>query len=78
MSGGFINNPGFSVAIDEARSRDVELDLDGELPGEVAYRLSYAYTDAEARSRVLDPNFSFEIQPGDPLINIADHQLHQD
>ena len=71
-----INNPGFSAAIGKARSRGVELDVSGELPAEVEFRLSYAYTDAEARSSVLDPNFSFEIKPGDPLANIPDHQFN--
>jgi iron complex outermembrane recepter protein len=69
-------NPGFSVAIGRARSRGIELDLDGHLPGGVDLLLSYAYTDAEARSFVLDPNFSFQIRPGDRLINIPDHTLN--
>ena len=69
-------NPGFSVAIGKARSRGVELDVNGRLPGDVDLLLSYAYTDAEARSRVLDPAFSFQIEPGDPLINIPDHNLN--
>ena len=68
-------NPGFAVAIGKARSRGVEADLNGRLPGGVDMLLSYAYTDAEARSRVLDPNFSFQIEPGDPLINIPKHNL---
>ena len=67
------NNPGFSVAIGKARSRGVELDLAGRLPGNVELLLSYAHIDAEARSGVLDPNFSFQVNPGDPLINIPDH-----
>jgi iron complex outermembrane receptor protein len=69
-------NPGFSVAIGTARSRGIELDLTGKLPGRIDVLLSYAYTDAEARSRMLDPNFSFQIQPGDPLINIPKHNLN--
>jgi iron complex outermembrane receptor protein len=69
-------NPGFSVAIGKARSRGIELDVTGKLPGDIDVLLSYAYTDAEARSRVLDPNFSFQIEPGDPLINIPDHNLN--
>lgn len=71
-----INNPGFSVAIGEARSRGIELDLNGRLPGDFEFLLSYAYVDAESRSSVLDPNFSFFIEPGDPLINIPDHTLN--
>ncbi len=69
-------NPGFSVAIGKARSRGVELDVNGTLPGGIDVLLSYAYTDAEARSRVLDPSFSFQIKPGDPLINIPNHNLN--
>lgn len=70
------NNPGFSVAIGEARSRGVEVDLNGKLPGGFDLLLSYAYVDAEARSNVLDPNFSFQVHPGDRLINIPDHTLN--
>ncbi|MBC3940155.1 TonB-dependent siderophore receptor [Sphingomonas albertensis] len=69
-------NPGFSIAIGKARSRGIEADLNGRLPGGIELLLSYAYTDAEARSRVLDPNFSFQIEPGDPLINIPKHNLN--
>lgn len=69
------NNPGFSVAIGKARSRGAELDLNGKLAG-FDLLLSYAYTDAEARSSVLDPNYSFQIRPGDPLINIPRHNIN--
>ena len=69
-------NPGFSVAIGRARSRGIELDLTARLPGEVDLLLSYAYLDAEARSTLLEPNFNFQIRPGDRLINIPDHNLN--
>ncbi|MFM7349081.1 MAG: TonB-dependent siderophore receptor [Erythrobacter sp.] len=69
-------NPGFSVAIGEARSRGIEFDLAGELPGQVDVLVSYAYIDAEARSTLLEPNFNFQIRPGDPLINIPDHTFN--
>ena len=70
------NNPGFSVAIGKARSRGVELDVNGHLPGDIDILLSYAYTDAEASSAVNDPNFGYRILPGDKLINIPDHNLN--
>ncbi|MDR7154820.1 iron complex outermembrane receptor protein [Sphingobium xenophagum] len=70
------NNPGFSVAIGSARSRGVELDVNGHLPGDIDLLLSYAYTDAEARAAVNDPNFATQILPGDRLINIPDHNLN--
>ncbi|MDM7955770.1 TonB-dependent siderophore receptor [Blastomonas sp.] len=69
-------NPGFSVAIGKARSRGIEFDLAGQLPGDIDVILSYAYIDAEARSTLLEPNFNFQIRPGDPLINIPDHNLN--
>lgn len=69
-------NPGFSVAIGKARSRGVEFDLAGQLPGNVDVLFSYAYIDAEARSTLLEPNFNFQIRPGDPLINIPDHSFN--
>ncbi|ANK12727.1 ligand-gated channel [Erythrobacter neustonensis] len=69
-------NPGFSVAIGKARSRGVEFDLAGQLPGDVDVLVSYAYLDAEARSTLLEPNFNFQIRPGDPLINIPDHSFN--
>lgn len=69
-------NPGFSVAIGKARSRGIELDVTGQLPGNIDVILSYAYIDAEARSTLLEPNFNFQIRPGDPLINIPDHTLN--
>lgn len=69
-------NPGFSTAIGKARSRGIELDLNGTLPGEIEVLFTYAYIDAEARSSVLDPNFTLQIEPGDPLINIPDHTFN--
>lgn len=70
------DNPGFSVAIGKARSRGVELDVNGHLPGDIDLLFSYAYTDAEARAAVNDPNFATQILPGDKLINIPDHNLN--
>jgi len=69
-------NPGFSVPIGKARSRGIEIDLNGKLPGEIDLRFSYAFIDAEARSNVLDPNFSLAIRSGDRLINIPRHSMN--
>jgi iron complex outermembrane receptor protein len=63
-------NPGFSIAIGEAKSRGVELDMAGRLPGGFGLWLSATLVDAEASKDVLDPNFSLLIRAGDPLINI--------
>lgn len=69
-------NPGFSLPIGAARSRGVELDLQGKLPAELILWFSYAYVDAEARRDVADPDFGLAIRAGDPLINIPKHSLN--
>lgn len=69
-------NPGFSTPIASARSRGLEIDVAGTLPGKVNLAFSYTYLDAEARADVLDPNFSLQIRKGDPLINIPKHSLN--
>lgn len=69
-------NAGFSVAIGAARSRGLEVDVQGKLPGGFDLLFSYAYVAAEARTAVLDPNFALQIRPGDRLINIPEHSLN--
>lgn len=68
-------NPGFSTTIGAARSRGIEFDVTGRLPGRVDVTLSYAYIDAESRANVLDPNFGLQIRVGDPLLNIPQHTV---
>jgi iron complex outermembrane receptor protein len=69
-------NPGFSLPIGKARSRGLELDLNGKLPGDIDLWFSYAYVDAEARANVNDLNFGLAIKIGDPLINVPKHSLN--
>lgn len=66
-------NAGFSLAIGEAKSKGVEFELNGELPAQLRLQLSYAYTDAESATTVLDPDFAKVVAKGDPLINIPEH-----
>lgn len=66
-------NSGFSVAIGEAESKGIELDLSGELPAQFRFMFAYAYTDAESATSVLDPDFRKVVAAGDPLINIPEH-----
>ncbi|MEE3622786.1 TonB-dependent siderophore receptor [Nitrospirillum sp. BR 11752] len=66
-------NAGFSLAIGEAESKGVEVDVSGTLPGDFKLWLSYAYTDAEVSKDFLDPNFGLAIHKGDRLINIPKH-----
>ena len=70
------NAPGYSLAIGKARSRGVEFDLAGRLPGGWDVLLSYAFVDAEARSTMVDVNTAFQVRPGDPLVNIPRHNLN--
>jgi iron complex outermembrane recepter protein len=66
-------NAGFSVAIGEAESRGLEVDVVGELPGELDLRVSYAFVDAQVSKDGLDPNFASIIRKGNRLINVPDH-----
>lgn len=66
-------NTGFSLAIGKAKSKGVELDVNGELPGKVKYYLSYAYTDAKMANAILDPDFSLPVPAGARLLGIPKH-----
>ena len=68
-------NAGFSLAIGEAESRGLEVDVTAELPGELDLRISYAYVDAQVAKDGLDPNFAALIRKGDRLINVPEHTL---
>lgn len=71
-----VANPGFSIPIGKAGSTGFEFDIAGKLPGDIDWLFSYAFVDAEAKTDVLDPNFSLQIRAGDPLINIPKHSLN--
>jgi iron complex outermembrane receptor protein len=64
-------NPGFSIAVGEAQSQGVELDLAGRLPGAMDVSLSYAYVDAEVVSGAANAN-GVPIRPGDRLLNVPE------
>jgi iron complex outermembrane receptor protein len=66
-------NTGFSLAIGKAKSKGVELDVNGELPGKIKYYLSYAYTDAKMANSILDPDFGLAVPAGARLLGIAKH-----
>jgi iron complex outermembrane receptor protein len=68
-------NAGFSLAIGEAESQGLEVDIAAELPGELDLRLSYAFIDAKVAKDGLDPNFASIIKRGDRLINVPEHTL---
>jgi iron complex outermembrane recepter protein len=74
MLSGDAVNPGFSVAIGEARSSGVEFDLAGSI-NDYDFMVSYAFVDAEATKGVLDFNFGLQIKEGDRLINVPEHSF---
>ncbi len=63
-------------AAGEAGSDGIELDLDVLLPGDFNLWFSYAYVDAEYTNDSADPNFTYEIKAGAPLINVPEHQVN--
>jgi iron complex outermembrane recepter protein len=69
-------NQGQSIAIGEAESKGIELDVAGKLPGRVQVLFSYAYTDAISSTNVLDPDFGRVVASGDPLLNIPKHNAN--
>jgi len=69
-------NTGFSIAIGTARSKGVELDIDGELPGQIQARFSYAYIDAKTTSAILDADFGRPIPAGALLLDIPKHSAN--
>jgi iron complex outermembrane receptor protein len=74
MLSGDAVNPGFSVAIGEARSTGIEFDLAGSVH-DYDFMVSYALVDAEATKGVLDFNFGLQIKDGDRLINVPEHSF---
>ncbi|RSY90470.1 TonB-dependent siderophore receptor [Sphingomonas koreensis] len=69
-----IANPGFSIAVGEARSQGFEFELAGRLPGAIDGLFSYTYLDAEVVSGTRNAN-GVAISPGDRLLNVPKHTL---
>ncbi|MDG1858691.1 MAG: TonB-dependent siderophore receptor, partial [Emcibacteraceae bacterium] len=66
-------NSGFTTAAGDARSKGIEVDLNGLIGENFRYLLSYAYIDAEFTKGAADKDFIREILAGDPLINVPKH-----
>ncbi|WP_326525464.1 TonB-dependent siderophore receptor [Sphingomonas sp.] len=69
-----IANPGFAIAVGKARSRGIEFEVSGRLPGAIDALLSYTYLDAEVVSGARNAN-GVAISPGDRLLNVPKHTL---
>jgi len=65
-----------SVAIGEAQSRGLEIDLQGQITDDLQLWLSYAYTKAETTNELVEGNFGVTLPSGSPLLNIPENQLN--
>jgi len=63
------------AAIGKARSRGLELDLQGELDSGLSLWASYAYVDAKTANTFNDANFGVPVPAGTRLLNVPKHSL---
>ncbi len=63
------------VAIGEAESEGIEIDLKGELADGLSLWGSYSYIDAETSNAFNDANFGVSVPAGSPLLNIPEQQF---
>lgn len=62
---------GFSVALGKAQSQGLELDITSNIGDNTTLAFSYAYTDAETGSTIINPDWGVELPAGSALINVA-------
>lgn len=62
---------GGSIALGEAESTGVELDIAANITENTKLTLAYAYTDAHTLNDMVNPDWGVEILAGSQLINIA-------
>jgi iron complex outermembrane receptor protein len=65
-----------NVAIGEASSQGIEVDISGELSEGLDLWASYTYVDVQAGNSFFDANFGFTVEAGSVLLNIPEHQLN--
>jgi iron complex outermembrane receptor protein len=72
-----VDDPGaFTLAAaGRARSRGLELDLQGELARGITVWVSYAYVDAKTANTFNDANFGVPVPAGTRLLNVPRHTL---
>ena len=63
------------AAIGKAKSRGVEIDLQGEINGSLSVWASYAYVDAKTSNTFNDANFGTPVPAGTRLLNVPGHSL---
>jgi iron complex outermembrane recepter protein len=63
------------AAIGKARSRGLEIDLQGEITEGLSVWASYAYVDAKTSNAFNDANFGVPVPAGTQLLNVPKHSL---
>ena len=63
------------AAIGKARSRGIEIDLQGELADGLSLWASYAHVDAKTSNTFNDANFGVAVPAGTRLLNVPKHSL---
>jgi iron complex outermembrane receptor protein len=63
------------LAIGQARSQGLEIDLQGEITKDLSLWASYAYVDAKTSNTFNDPNFGVAVPAGSRLLNVPKHTL---
>lgn len=63
------------LAIGQARSQGLEIDLQGELADGLSLWASYAHVDATTSNSFNDPNFGLPVPAGTRLLNVPQHTL---
>ncbi len=63
------------LAIGQARSQGLEVDLQGEVTDGLSLWASYAYVDAKTSNTFNDPNFGVAVPAGSRLLNVPKHTL---
>jgi len=68
-------NAWYSVALGEAESQGLEVDLTALINDSISLSLAYAYTDAATSNDMVNPDWGVEIPAGSRLINVPEHKL---
>lgn len=69
-------NSGFSIALGEAQSQGIEIDLDAYLSANTSVSLAYSYIDAHTENEIINGDWAVVIPMGSQLINIPKNKLN--
>ena len=69
-------NSGFSIALGEAQSQGIEIDLDAYISANTSVSLAYSYIDAQTENEIVNGDWNVVIPAGSQLINIPRNKLN--